>query len=477
MLILVIVLVVLWIILAIVGFAIKGLLWLGIIGIVLVIATIVMEQSGARRRRRTRRSACESVATIPSGLIGCGRPASKTVGARAPEPGEQDPFRGAQWGIPEMPLGDVNSPPTANTIIGSAGRSARAHRNGRMRWMHRADTRSVTLSERAQLTRSRRNARSAPSPRRPPACRASAGTRAVGHHRPQACVAPAPPSPRDQTFRVAEEEIGRPHLHEQRRKAGEGREQRRRQRRCRGRPRPGSRRPAAEQLPGSRSDRRRRGRSWTHPNSSDPLSATAARRGCGTPRRRRGWPREAQPRGPPPASRRPPRAMRAGASVRSQRHTASTSSMAAGNGCSGASRYSTNSTRIPAPAQARRQLAVAAKRPELYPPPCRKRSARPTSTPGASSQCAGTPAASTRSRPHRRAPESGPAGSKQARVFATAPAARSPRPLAFPQPLHHIEHRLTRHVDRPRSPAVRLAGDRRVSAEAPRSRGRCPDRR
>jgi NADH:ubiquinone oxidoreductase subunit 3 (subunit A) len=42
MLILVIVLVVLWIILAIVGFAIKGLLWLGLIGIVLIIATLVI---------------------------------------------------------------------------------------------------------------------------------------------------------------------------------------------------------------------------------------------------------------------------------------------------------------------------------------------------------------------------------------------------------------------------------------------------
>ena len=38
----VIVLVVLWVILAIVGFAIKGLLWLGIIGIVLVIATVII---------------------------------------------------------------------------------------------------------------------------------------------------------------------------------------------------------------------------------------------------------------------------------------------------------------------------------------------------------------------------------------------------------------------------------------------------
>ncbi|MGO4535065.1 hypothetical protein [Leifsonia sp. 2MCAF36] len=42
MLILVIVLVVLWVILAIVGFAIKGLLWLGFIGIVLVIATLII---------------------------------------------------------------------------------------------------------------------------------------------------------------------------------------------------------------------------------------------------------------------------------------------------------------------------------------------------------------------------------------------------------------------------------------------------
>ncbi len=52
MLILVIVLVVLWIILAIVGFAIKGLLWLGIIGIVLVLATIAI---GAIRRRSSAR--------------------------------------------------------------------------------------------------------------------------------------------------------------------------------------------------------------------------------------------------------------------------------------------------------------------------------------------------------------------------------------------------------------------------------------
>ena len=53
MLILVIVLVVLWIILAIVGFAIKGLLWLGVIGIVLVLATIVI--GSIRRRSSTRK--------------------------------------------------------------------------------------------------------------------------------------------------------------------------------------------------------------------------------------------------------------------------------------------------------------------------------------------------------------------------------------------------------------------------------------
>ena len=41
-LILVIVLVVIWLILSIVGFAVKGLFWLGIIGIVLVLATILI---------------------------------------------------------------------------------------------------------------------------------------------------------------------------------------------------------------------------------------------------------------------------------------------------------------------------------------------------------------------------------------------------------------------------------------------------
>jgi hypothetical protein len=61
MLILVIVLVVLWVILAIVGFAIKGLLWLGIIGIVLVLGTLVIafvrrsalsKRAGAKRDPR-----------------------------------------------------------------------------------------------------------------------------------------------------------------------------------------------------------------------------------------------------------------------------------------------------------------------------------------------------------------------------------------------------------------------------------------
>src|SRR6185312_10876924 len=48
MLILVIVLLMLWLILAIVGFAIKGLLWLAIIGIVLFVGTAAI---GAVRRR------------------------------------------------------------------------------------------------------------------------------------------------------------------------------------------------------------------------------------------------------------------------------------------------------------------------------------------------------------------------------------------------------------------------------------------
>ena len=48
MLILVIVLLMLWLILAIVGFAIKGLLWLAIIGIALFVGTAAI---GAVRRR------------------------------------------------------------------------------------------------------------------------------------------------------------------------------------------------------------------------------------------------------------------------------------------------------------------------------------------------------------------------------------------------------------------------------------------
>jgi hypothetical protein len=49
---LLIVLLVLWLILAIVGFAIKGLLWLALIGIVLFVGTAVI---GAVRRRALRR--------------------------------------------------------------------------------------------------------------------------------------------------------------------------------------------------------------------------------------------------------------------------------------------------------------------------------------------------------------------------------------------------------------------------------------
>jgi hypothetical protein len=54
MLILAIVLIVLWIILAIVGFAIKGLLWLGIIGIVLALATLLI--SALRRSTLSKRN-------------------------------------------------------------------------------------------------------------------------------------------------------------------------------------------------------------------------------------------------------------------------------------------------------------------------------------------------------------------------------------------------------------------------------------
>jgi hypothetical protein len=52
MVVLVIVLLMLWVILAIVGFAIKGLLWLAIIGIVLFVGTAAI---GAVRRRAVRR--------------------------------------------------------------------------------------------------------------------------------------------------------------------------------------------------------------------------------------------------------------------------------------------------------------------------------------------------------------------------------------------------------------------------------------
>jgi hypothetical protein len=52
MLILVIVLLVAWIIVSIVGFAMEGLVWLGIVGIVLFLGTAVI---GAVRRRAIRR--------------------------------------------------------------------------------------------------------------------------------------------------------------------------------------------------------------------------------------------------------------------------------------------------------------------------------------------------------------------------------------------------------------------------------------
>lgn len=44
----IVVLLVLWLILTVVGFAIKGLVWLGIIGIILILGTIVL---GSLRRR------------------------------------------------------------------------------------------------------------------------------------------------------------------------------------------------------------------------------------------------------------------------------------------------------------------------------------------------------------------------------------------------------------------------------------------
>jgi hypothetical protein len=52
MLVLVIVLLVAWLILSIVGFAMKGLMWLGIVGIVLFVGTVAI---GAVRRKTLRR--------------------------------------------------------------------------------------------------------------------------------------------------------------------------------------------------------------------------------------------------------------------------------------------------------------------------------------------------------------------------------------------------------------------------------------
>lgn len=52
MLVLVIILLVLWLILSIVGFALEGLMWLGIIGVVLFVGTAAV---GAIRRRAIRR--------------------------------------------------------------------------------------------------------------------------------------------------------------------------------------------------------------------------------------------------------------------------------------------------------------------------------------------------------------------------------------------------------------------------------------
>ncbi len=48
-----VILIVAWVVLSIVGFAFEGLLWLGIIGIVLVIGTLVFGMLRQRARRRT----------------------------------------------------------------------------------------------------------------------------------------------------------------------------------------------------------------------------------------------------------------------------------------------------------------------------------------------------------------------------------------------------------------------------------------
>jgi hypothetical protein len=52
MLVLVIVLLAVWLVVSIIGFALKGLIWLGIIGVVLFIATAAI---GAVRRKALRR--------------------------------------------------------------------------------------------------------------------------------------------------------------------------------------------------------------------------------------------------------------------------------------------------------------------------------------------------------------------------------------------------------------------------------------
>ena len=49
-----VILLVVWIVLSIVGFAIKGLVWLGIIGIVLVVGTLVFGLLRQRARRAKR---------------------------------------------------------------------------------------------------------------------------------------------------------------------------------------------------------------------------------------------------------------------------------------------------------------------------------------------------------------------------------------------------------------------------------------
>ena len=52
MIVLLIVLLVAWLVISVIGFAIKGLIWLGIIGIILFLGTVAI---GAVRRRAGRR--------------------------------------------------------------------------------------------------------------------------------------------------------------------------------------------------------------------------------------------------------------------------------------------------------------------------------------------------------------------------------------------------------------------------------------